>query len=145
MRNAGLFHRSLPHRLLLAAAAAGAFGACAAEPPEAPEAEAVAEAEAPAVQRYEVRGVVGGLPTESSPALTVRHEAVPDFVDFEGEVVGMDSMSMPFPLADGVDITGIEPGDKVAFTLEVEWEGDVPYRISRIEELPAETELDLGG
>jgi hypothetical protein len=57
----------------------------------------------------------------------------------------MDSMTMPFPLAEGVELDGVEPGDKVGFTLEVEWEGDPPYRITTLEELGAETVLDLGG
>lgn len=136
-------HRRNPACFLLLAAALGALAACAPEPEPDTGAEAVAEA--PAVQRYEMRGVVGGLPTEAQPAVSIRHEAVPDFVDFQGEVVGMESMNMPFPLADGVDLAGIEPGDKVAFTLEVEWDSDDPYRISRIEELPPDTALDLGG
>lgn len=138
MRSPVLCHLFRPLRPVLALAVLAA-GAC------APAAETPAAAEASAIQRYEVRGVVGGLPSASVPAISIRHEAVPEFVGFEGEVVGMDSMSMPFPLADGVDLAGIEPGDKVAFTLEIEWEDDVPYRISRIEELPPDTELDLGG
>jgi hypothetical protein len=85
------------------------------------------------------------LPSAAEPALYVRHEAVPGFVDMDGEVVGMDSMTMPFPLAEGVGLEGVAPGDRVRFTLEVEWEGDPPYRITRIEELAAGTELDLGG
>lgn len=101
--------------------------------------------ETPAVQSYEVRGEVTRLPSAAEPALYVRHEAVPGFVDMDGEVVGMDSMTMPFPLAEGVALEGIAPGDRVRFTLEVEWEGDPPYRITRIEELAAGTELDLGG
>ncbi len=126
---------------LLALVAIAVFGACSAEP------DATAAAgpdEAAAVQRYEARGVVSRLPTESAPALYVRHETIPDFVGFDGEVVAMESMIMPFPLAGGIDLAGIEPGDKVAFTLEVEWESDDPYRISRIEELPPDTALDLG-
>jgi Cu/Ag efflux protein CusF len=99
----------------------------------------------PAVQRYEVRGEVTRLPSPAADALFVRHEAIPEFVDMDGEAAAMESMTMPFPLADGVDLAGIEPGDKVRFTLEVEWEGDPPYRITRVEELPAATALDLGG
>lgn len=103
------------------------------------------ERTAPAVQRYEVRGEVTRLPSAAENALFVRHEAIPGFVDVDGEVVGMDSMAMPFPLAGGVELAGVEAGDKVRFTLEVEWEGDPPYRITRVEELPAATALDLGG
>lgn len=105
---------------------------------------AAGEPGVPAIQRYEARGVVSRLPSESAPALYVRHETIPDFVGYDGEVSAMESMTMPFPLAGGIDLAGIEPGDKVAFTLEVEWESDDPYRISRIEELPPGTPLDLG-
>lgn len=97
------------------------------------------------VERYEVRGEVVRLPSAEADALTVRHEAIPGFVGVDGQVVGMDSMTMPFPLAEGVALDGVEVGDKVEFTLEVAWEGDPPYRITRVEELGAETVLDFGG
>lgn len=104
------------------------------------------EAIAPAVQTYQVRGQVIGLPEAGREAITIRHEPIPEFVGFDGEVEGMESMAMPFPLGDGLDPSGIESGDKVRFTLEVEWEDDdLPYRITRIERLPAETALDWGG
>ncbi len=108
-------------------------------------AERVGNDGAAVVQRYELRGEVTRLPSAAEPALSVHHEAVPGFVGIDGEVVGMESMTMPFPLAEGVALEGVAPGDRVRFTLEVEWEGDPPYRITRIEELAAGTALDLGG
>jgi Cu/Ag efflux protein CusF len=96
------------------------------------------------VQRYEVRGEVTRLPSPPADALYLRHEAIAGFVGIDGEVVGMDSMTMPFPVGEGVELDGVEVGDKVGFTLEVEWEGDPPYRITGVEELGAETVLDLG-
>lgn len=97
------------------------------------------------VHSYESRGVVLGVPDPADPLsnLEIRHEAIDGFRSIDGEVVGMNSMRMAFPLAEGVDLAGIEPGDKVAFTLEVEWEGEPPYRVARIEELPADTEIEL--
>lgn len=97
------------------------------------------------IDTYESRGVVVRVPDPADPLtdLVIRHEAIDDFRGIDGEVVGMDSMSMPFPVLPGVDLTAVEPGSKVAFTLEVEWEGEPPYRVVRIEELPADTELDL--
>lgn len=92
---------------------------------------------AASVQTYNGAGEVVYLPSESVPALTVRHQAIDDFVDIDGEVVGMPAMTMPFPLADGVSLEGIEEGDAVRFTLEVEWSGDPPYRIARIEKVEA--------
>lgn len=93
-----------------------------------------------------MRGEVVALPDERRPddrQLRVRHEAIPDFVGFEGEVVGMASMSMPFPLAADVDLEGVEPGDPVEMTFEVRWEGTPPIRIVELEELPPGTELDF--
>lgn len=97
------------------------------------------------VSRYETRGVVVRVPDPADPLadLVIRHEAIDDFRGINGEVVGMDSMSMPFPVANGVDLAGVVPGAKVAFTLEVEWEGEPPYRVTRIAALPADTELDF--
>lgn len=119
------------------AAAALALGACAGGGGAAPAAGDV--------DTYETRGVVVRVPDPADPLsnLAIRHEAIDDFRSIDGEVVGMGSMSMPFPLADGVDLGAIAPGDKVAFTLEVEWEGEPPYRVSRIEKLPADIELDF--
>lgn len=98
-----------------------------------------------AVETYESRGVVLAVPDPADPLsnLEIRHEAIDDFRSIDGEVLGMNAMRMAFPVAEGVDLTGIEPEDKVAFTLEVEWEGEPPYRVARIEELPAETELEF--
>lgn len=97
------------------------------------------------IETYESRGVVVRVPDPADPLsdLVIRHEAIDDFRGIDGEVVGMRSMSMPFPVAPGVDLTAIEPGSKVAFTLEVEWEGEPPYRVVRIEELPADAELEF--
>lgn len=99
---------------------------------------------APVVQTYLVRGEVTALPDRDDPttALYIHHEAIDEFTDIDGDVVGMNAMTMPFPLAEGVSLAGVAPGDKVRFTLEVEWEGDPPYRLGAIEKLPADSELE---
>ncbi len=96
-------------------------------------------------QTYTVRGEVVAVPGGGGPTdqLRIRHEAVPDFVGIDGDVVGMASMTMPFPTADGVDVASLAPGDKVEFTLEVRWEGTPGYRISALHKLPPDTELEL--
>jgi hypothetical protein len=98
------------------------------------------------VHVYEVRGQVTAVPDPADPLsnLRVRHEAIPHFVSIDGEVVGMDSMNMPFPVAEGLDLSGIAVGDKVHMTFEVEWEGDVPYQATQLEKLPEDAELDFG-
>lgn len=104
------------------------------------------EVSGPPDQTYTVRGEVVALPDAkrgSERQLRVRHESIPDFVGFEGEVVGMASMTMPFPLAADVSLEGIEPGEAVEMTFEVRWNGSPPIRIVDLRELPAGTELDF--
>lgn len=99
----------------------------------------------PPDQTYTVRGEVRGLPRKGDDPrqIRIRHEPVPDFVGFEGDVVGMASMTMPFPLADSVDLDDVEEGDKVEMTFEVRWEGSPPLQVVELHELPADTELDF--
>lgn len=97
------------------------------------------------VTTYEVRGEITRLPgsdeTGGQRVVYIRHEAIDEFVGIDGDVVGMNSMTMPFPVSDADELNGLAVGDKIAFSLEVQWEGDPPYRIRRIEKLPADTEL----
>ena len=104
-----------------------------------------AEAAAAADGVYRSRGEVVALPDPAKPGsqLSIHHEAIPDFASYEGEVVGMSPMTMPFPTAPSLDLAGLEVGDPVAFTLEVRWDGSPPYQITAIEKLPADTELDF--
>ncbi len=125
--------RSLILASLLVAAAAG-VGAC--SPPRQKD----------EVHRYTVRGQVAALPRPGRPGseLLIHHEPVPDFVDFSGKKVGMQSMTMPFPLADGVSLAGIDRGDKVEMSFEVRWHGAPPLQVTEIHELPPDTELHFG-
>lgn len=99
----------------------------------------------PPDQSYTLRGEVMGLPQEGDEPrqLRVHHESLPEFVSFEGEVVGMASMTMPFPLAEPVELEGIEEGDKVEMTFEVRWEGSPPLQVVELRELPEDTELEF--
>jgi Cu/Ag efflux protein CusF len=101
-----------------------------------------AELPAVPVETYAMRGEIVRLPTAQSPEIAIRHEAVPDFRDEAGKVVGMEAMTMPFALAPGVEPAGLAPGDKVAFTLEMRWKATSDIvRISRMERLAAGTLL----
>lgn len=92
---------------------------------------------------YTVRGQVVLLPDPGNPGtgLTLNHEAVDQFVDRSGEVVGMDPMSMPFPIAKNLSLEGIRVGDLVEFKLHVDWGGDPEVEITEIHKLPANTKL----
>ncbi len=97
------------------------------------------------VHRYTVRGEVAALPRPGQPGseLLIHHETVPKFVDSGGQTVVMESMTMPFPLADGVSLGGIDRGDKVEMTFEVRWNGAPPLQVTAIRELPPDTRLDF--
>ena len=71
----------------------------------------------------------------------MRHEAIAEFKDADGEVVGMESMTMPFPVDDAELIAGLEAGDRIALDFEVRWDEGHPLRITAIEKLPPETRL----
>ena len=101
------------------------------------------EAEVCRIVEYTVRGEVVSLPT-ADEAMMVRHEAIPEFKEPGG--MGMDVMVMPFPFADGLDIEGIAPGDKLALTFSVDYEegwSPLDYRVIRFEALPQEAQLDF--
>ncbi len=94
---------------------------------------------------YRVRGIVRSLPAPETGAgdLRIQHEAIPDLVGPSGEIEGMAAMTMPFPLADDLDLTGLAAGDAVEFDLRVDWEASRPVLVTAIEKLREGTELAL--
>ena len=135
--------RSIPILLLLSCL--GAFGACAPPPENPPSPADERVSQAPPAATYRVRALVRQLPDPESPGsqFLVRHEAIDDLVGFDGEVGGMDAMTMPFPLVDDGLLDGVEPGDKVTLVLEVDWPADIPVRVVDLEPLPDDTELEF--
>ncbi len=93
------------------------------------------------VQRYQVRAEVMQLPEGPNGDLLIRHEAIDGFVDRDGKAVGMDPMSMPFPVAEGLSLAELKVGDFIRCTVEVDWQQESPVKISAIEKLPAGTRL----
>lgn len=129
--NRGAFSRVLPAVILLflAAGACDRKASVALGPPDA---------------IYEVRGVIVALPQQThSGEMRVHHEAIPNFTNRHGKVIGMQSMTMPFPLAPDVSTDSLQLGDKIQFRLEVRWNEGPTIRISKIELLPGSTPLDL--
>ena len=98
-----------------------------------------------ASRAYTVRAQVLQLPDPANPGtgITLNHEAIDDFVDRSGEVVGMDPMSMPFPVADGVSLDGIQAGDVVEIELRVDWDAEPAVAVAAVRELPPGTKLDF--
>ena len=94
---------------------------------------------------YTTRGQVVQLPDPANPGtgIMLNHEAIDQFMDRQGEIVGMDPMSMPFPVSGDVPLDGIQVGDVVEFKLHVDWGGDPEVEITEIRELPAGTKLNF--
>lgn len=95
---------------------------------------------------YHVRGEILELPDPDDPlsGLYIRHEAIDNFRNMDGEVSGMDSMTMAFPAAEDLTFEGIEVGDKVSFELTVDYSGDPVFQVTSMEALPEDTELHFG-
>lgn len=103
--------------------------------------------DAATTQVYTVAGEIVRLPDAGRPdgaEIYIRHAAIPDFVDSTGEVVGMESMTMGFPLSDEVPLAGLAVGDRIEFDLSVSWEGSPPVEITRVVELAPEAPGDPG-
>ena len=94
------------------------------------------------VRRYPVRAEIVRVPEKPGGYLTVRHEAVDDFVDVTGELVGMSSMVMEFPVARGASIEGLKVGDKIEATLVVDFTRGYG-ELDHIKKLPRSTALQF--
>jgi len=94
---------------------------------------------------YTTRGEIVELPLADKPAteLRLRHEAIDDFQNPTGKVVGMNTMIMEFPPAKGVSLAGLKVGDKVAATFSIWWDQSPPWLATKIVKLPADTQLEF--
>src|ERR1700710_2831654 len=90
---------------------------------------------------YTVRGRVVQLPEagNASTGFVIAHQAVDDCVDRQGEVVGMDPMTMSFPLGPRVSLAGLAVNDPIEFKLHADWSAAPPVRITSLHKLPAGT------
>mgnify|MGYP006187138485 CR=1 FL=1 len=90
-----------------------------------------------------VAGRVAQLPSQGS-GLYLEHEAIDNYVARSGKVEGMDSMTMPFPVAKGVSLEDIQPDDIVEVQLHIDWAADDrQVEITAVRELPRDTRLDF--
>lgn len=135
--------------LMTSLALAGLTVACGAPPEAAPSEPAANDAVAAGTEEgpdvYHIRGEVITVPVagDAQSTLSIHHQAIDDYKGIGGEIWGMDSMTMPFEVAEDVDLAGIAPGDKIAFTLEVDWFGDTPQQITAIEKLDPAAEIEF--
>lgn len=133
-------HGAGPGRGLLLAALTMLAGLCSACSDRGERTES-----SPPTATYRVRGVVRQVsaPSASPARLWIHHEAIPDFVGFDGKVETMQVMTMPFAVAETVELSGIEVGARIAFDLRVDWSAPQPGLVTAIELLPPDAELSL--
>lgn len=93
---------------------------------------------------HTVRAKVVALPRPGDPssAFTLAHEEIPTWARPDGGK-GMHAMEMPFPVAAGVSLEGLAPGDKVELSVRQYTGGSVPYEVIALKKLPADTVLKL--
>ena len=131
--------RSLLHLAGIAALAMISLASCGRATPADPPHSSRGEPDAV----YTVRGRVEQVPAPEKPLAEffVKHEPIDDFKNPDG-TLGMDTMSMPFPLAKGVTLTGIAPGDLVEIDMAV-WTkpGSRGFEARRVTRLPPDTQL----
>ncbi|GJM17904.1 MAG: hypothetical protein DHS20C14_01170 [Phycisphaeraceae bacterium] len=112
------------------------------------------DAESSSSFTYEgILGVVIEIPEAGKPATAFRihHEHIPGFRDPKtGEVFvgasgvsGMRAMIMEMPPAQGVDVSGFAPGDKIRFTMRVTTEPRLAWAVTEIEKLAPATEVSF--
>jgi Cu/Ag efflux protein CusF len=99
-----------------------------------------------------IRGEIVAMPDAAVPGseLKIKHEQIRDFKTKDGTIsvtadgiAGMRSMTMPFPLGQGMNLDGFSIGDKVEFDFVVNWGNNRPaWEITKIGKLPADTTLD---
>ncbi|MGD1915033.1 MAG: hypothetical protein ACFCBV_02430 [Phycisphaerales bacterium] len=93
---------------------------------------------------YTTQGRVAMKKTPDSPAseFQIFHESIPNFVNGQGEVIGMNAHQMSFPrVAEDIDVDSLEIGQPVRFTFDVTWTDPTTpvWIVTELEVLPAET------
>ena len=94
--------------------------------------------------RYETRGFVRARDGEGEDTrLAIQHEAIDAFRDRDGRRSPMPSMTMVFGIASGERDAGVQPGDKVRFAFDVQWDRVPVLLITKMRRLPADAGLEL--
>lgn len=126
--------------ILLALAVLSASAACR----DGSSAPAATDDASGKLRRYTVRGEIVSLPGSAAGPrqVSLRHEAIDEFVDASGKVVGMGSMVMPFDLAPGVGLGDLRAGDKVEARIAVGWAPPL-LQVEQLRKLPADAVLEF--
>lgn len=87
---------------------------------------------------YSIKGVIKALPGKGRAAneVLIQHEAIPEYRNRSGEVVGMSAMTMPFYLREGTQLGELTIGDAVEFKVEAHFEPRFTEEIVSIKKAP---------
>lgn len=131
--------------LMIAACLFGSIGCSDAGSNSQSEAKPAQPAEDALIHTYTVRGRIVSLPDPNNPAseLRIRHEAIDNFKDAEGNITPMRAMTMAFPPAPGVSLEELSVNDAVEFVFEMQWTPRVEMRVTSIRKLPDDISLDF--
>jgi hypothetical protein len=96
---------------------------------------------------YSVRGMVVSVEQDpNGPSrVTILHEAIPDFKNQAGQVVGMEPMAMTFAADAAMPSENLQPRAKIQFVFEVHWDAAERLVLKEIQPLDSETELEFNG
>jgi Cu/Ag efflux protein CusF len=97
-------------------------------------------------QTYVVRGEVISVPQAEKAGMQfiVKHEPIHNFRNTDGQIVGMNTMGMPFTPGTGVSLEGIKPGDKIEMLWVLQWKPVAKEYVQSVRKLPPETQLMFG-
>lgn len=85
-------------------------------------------------REYTVHGtVVQVMDPRVGHEVMIAHDAIPNFIDAEGEKTLMPPMTMPFTAAEDVNLSGLTKGTPVEFTLTVDWNASPPIEITKLQ------------
>jgi hypothetical protein len=104
------------------------------------------EAAASDAQTYVIRGEVISVPQAGKPGteFIIKHEPIDNFRSDTGQIVGMNTMGMPFTPGKGVSLEGIKPGDKIEMRWFLQWKPEAKEYVESVRKLPSETQLRFG-
>ena len=101
------------------------------------------------VDSYDVRAVITQLPSADNPSngFMAHHEAIPEFRSQNG-AMGMKEMTMGFPVAQDLDLSGFAVDQKVTITFTVDYDTAnkrlLGFRATKLVLLPDDTVLHFG-
>lgn len=99
----------------------------------------------PADQTYTVRGRINALPTpDAKQPLVIHHQTIAEFVDQDGQVIGMNEHAMAFPwLSESLTLDSAGVDDFVEITFEIRWKTKPRVLLTRVRKLPPGETVEL--